>query len=249
MMAIEIKGLCYTFPDGSPGVRDLNLSVKRGEFIVIAGENGSGKTTLCRHLNGLLKPAAGEVWLNGMSVKKNTVRARQLVGLLFQNADTQIVGESVYRDVAFGPENLKLKRVEIDRRTRQALQTVGLTDRENHRPHALSGGEKKRLAIAGVLAMRPEILVFDEPFSNLDYPSSIQIREQIQTLHRENRTILVVTHELEKVIDLATRLIIMKEGTIVEDGNPAGVVPLVEQYGVRAPCSCRFGLGVRSWLS
>lgn len=249
MDLIEIENLNHYFSDGSCGIAEINLNISKGQFVVIAGRNGSGKTTLCLHLNGLLMPESGQVFLNGIPVKKNLVRARQMVGMVFQNADSQIVGDTVYSDVAFGPENLCLSRTEIKQRVSRVIKTVGLEDLVDHKPHTLSGGEKRRLAIAGVLAMNPEILVFDEPFSNLDYPGSIEILKQILALHQAGHTILLITHELEKVVAQADRLIIMHNGRIVKDGSPGEIIPEVEKYGVREPCSCRLGQGITSWLS
>ncbi|MBU3917966.1 energy-coupling factor ABC transporter ATP-binding protein [bacterium] len=249
MNIIEIKDLCHNFANGSPGIIDINLTIKKGEFIVIAGQNGSGKTTLCRHLNGLLSPASGSVLIKNVSVKSDPSRARQIVGMVFQNADSQIVGETVYSDIAFGPENLRLNRKEIDRRVKLAMEAVGLQGMDDHRPHTLSGGEKRKLAIAGVLAMNPEILVFDEPFSNLDYPGERHLLRQILDLHQTGHTILIITHELEKVVAHADRLVIMRKGRIVKTGIPHEIIHQVEDFGIREPCSSRLGHGVNSWLN
>ncbi len=249
MNIIEIKNLSHYFPDGTPGIININLNVKKGEFVIIAGQNGSGKSTLCCHLNGLLRPNSGTVIVGGISVEKYPAKARQLVGMVFQNADSQIVGETVYSDIAFGPENLKLKRQEIKKRVKQAMESVGLDEMADHRPHTLSGGEKRRLAIAGVLAMNPEILVFDEPFSNLDYPGSIQVLRQILALQQANHTILIVTHELEKVIAHADRLVILQNGRMVKNGDPIQIIKQVEAFGIREPCSSKLGHGVSSWLN
>ena len=246
---IQIDDLTHIFPDGSTGLSGINLSIQSGEFLVIAGANGSGKTTLCRHLNGLLRPTNGSVLLDGVSVSKNLLRARQIVGMVFQNADTQIVGETVYSDIAFGPENLGLKRQEIEARVESVMEIVGLQDFRHQKPHLLSGGEKRRLAIAGVLAMNPEILVFDEPFSNLDYVGGQQLLNQIIQLHNSGHSIIIVTHELEKVIGYADRLILMENGHIVRAGKPEKLMGEVEAFGVREPCTSKFGLGLRSWLS
>lgn len=249
MNVIEIRNLTHRFPDGTVGLDDVSLSVPQGRFVVVAGANGSGKTTLLRHLNGLLLPQEGTVRVMGESVPDNPRRARQIVGMVFQDPDSQIVGETVYDDAAFGPENLSLPRDEIRRRVAAALEAVGLAHRADHRPHVLSGGEKRRLAIAGVLAMNPDILVFDEPFSNLDYPGVRQVLGRIVALHRQGRTILVTTHELEKVVPEADRLVIMQHGRIVRDGPPSQLLKEVEQYGIREPIASRVGLELRSWLS
>jgi len=248
MYIIEIDNLSHRFQDDTLGLDSISLQIREGAFVVVAGPNGSGKTTLIRHLNGLLLPTAGSVKLAGVSVQNDLVRARRLVGMMFQDADSQIVGETVYEDVAFGPENLQLDRNQISKCVKQALIDVGLTDFADQSPYLLSGGEKRRLAIAGILAMEPKVIAFDEPFASLDYPGVKQVLKQILALHRSGHTILVVTHDLEKVIAHADRLIIMQKGHIVKDGVPAEIVNAVETFGVRAPCASLLGMEVPSWL-
>ena len=249
MFIIEIEKLRHRFKDGTVGLDGINLQIQEGAFVVIAGPNGSGKTTLIRHLNGLLLPTVGSVKLAGVPVKRDLLRARCLVGMMFQDADSQIVGETVYEDVAFGPENLRLNRDQIGERVVQALESVGLTDLADQSPHLLSGGEKRRLAIAGILAMEPKILAFDEPFASLDYTGVKQVLKKILALHQCGHTILVITHDLEKVLAHADRLIIMQQGQIVMDGVPAEIVSAVETYGVRAPCASLLGMEFQSWLN
>jgi biotin transport system ATP-binding protein len=224
MDIIEIENLSHRFENGTLGLDCINLQIREGAFVIVAGPNGSGKTTLIRHLNGLLLPTAGSVQLTGVSVQQ------------------------VYEDVAFGPENLQLDRGQISKRVKQALIAVGLTDFADQSPHLLSGGEKRRLAIAGILAMEPKVIAFDEPFASLDYPGVKQVLQQILALHRSGHTILVVTHDLEKVIAHADRLIIMQKGQVVGDGKPAEIVNAVEAFGVRAPCASLLGMEVPSWL-
>ncbi|MGD2098941.1 MAG: ABC transporter ATP-binding protein [Desulfobacterales bacterium] len=249
MDIIEIKNLRHRFSDGTLGLDQINLKIKAGAFVVLAGPNGSGKTTLIRHLNGLLRPTAGCVKVAGVSVRKDLVRARRLVGMMFQDADSQIVGETVYADVAFGPENLRLDRDQIRKRVTLALEVVGLTEFADQRPHLLSGGEKRRLSIAGILAMEPKVIVCDEPFTSLDYPGVKQVLKQILALHQDGHTIVVITHDLEKVLAHCDRLIIMQKGKIVRDGFPAEILSDVETFGVRAPCAAQLGMEVRSWLN
>ena len=249
MDIIEIENLTHRFEDGTLGLEGISLQIEDGAFVVIAGPNGSGKTTLIRHLNGLLLPTAGSVKLAGVSVKSDLLRARCLVGMMFQDADSQIVGETVYEDVAFGPQNLRLNHDEIGKRVSQAIDTVGLTDFADQSPHLLSGGEKRKLAIAGILAMEPAVIAFDEPFASLDYPGVKQVLKQILTLHQSGHTILVITHDLEKIVAHADRLIIMQKGQIVRDGMPAEIVNAVETFGVRAPCASLLGMEVQSWLN
>jgi biotin transport system ATP-binding protein len=246
---IRIQNLTHRFPDGTLGLDGITLSVEEGAFVVIAGANGSGKTSLLRHLNGLLRPTSGTVEVAGVSVTENPRQARVLVGMVFQDADGQIVGETVGEDVAFGPENLKLPRPEVDRRVAAALASVGLAHLSAKRPHLLSGGEKRRLAIAGVVAMQPRVIVFDEPFSNLDYAGVREVLAQMMALHRAGRTVLLTTHDLGKVAAHADRLLIMQAGRIVCDGTPREALGRAEAFGVRSPRAAALGVETLSWLS
>ena len=247
MALIELTGLCHRFPDGTLALADVNLAIENGTFVVIAGANGSGKTTLLKHLNGLLVPESGTVSVSGLSVQADPIAARMKVGMVFQDADSQIIGDTVFDDVCFGPENLRLEREEIDTRARTALAAVNLNGQEDKSPHNLSGGEKRRLAIAGVLAMAPQVMVLDEPFSNLDYRAACTVLAQIRTLHRQGHTIIVTTHDLEKVLFDADRLVVMEQGRVVRDGSPRDVVGDIERYGVRPPCSVLLGEGIQQW--
>jgi len=249
MAIIETFNLCHHFADGTKSLRDVSLAFKEGEFTVIAGANGSGKTTLLRHFNGLLFPDSGTVLVGGKSVKKDPMAARQQIGMVFQDAESQIVGDTVYDDVAFGPENLRLKRSLIDQRVSRALADVNLTGFEERCPHHLSGGEKRRLVIAGVLAMAPRVLLMDEPFSNLDYPATCTVLSQIVKLHEAGHTIIITTHDLEKVIAHAERLVVMEKGCVVNDGVPEDVVVSIKQFGIRPPCSVQMGNGIQPWVS
>ena len=246
---IEIENLSHRFADGTVGLENINLSISEGAFVVIAGRNGSGKTTLLKHLNGLLLPTKGVVKLSGVSVAKSLTWSRQMVGMVFQDADSQIVGETVSDDVAFGPENLCLDRAEVKRRVARALETVGLDHYKDQKPHLLSGGEKRRLAIAGILAMKPRVFVFDEPFSSLDYPGVKQVLAQMISLHQAGHTILVAAHDLEKLIAHTDRLVIMQDGGIVRDGLPSQLLGELEAFGIREPCASRLGMEVHSWLN
>ncbi|WP_163335877.1 energy-coupling factor ABC transporter ATP-binding protein [Desulfopila sp. IMCC35008] len=245
---IEIDNLTHIFSDGTKGLNNINLTVTSGSFVVIAGSNGSGKTTLLRHLNGLLLPREGEVRIEGVPVEDDLLAARQKVGMVFQDTDSQIVGETVFEEIAFGPENLGLDRDEVHKRVTAAMKSVGLAHRADDRPHLLSGGQKRRLTIAGILAMEPAILVFDEPFSNLDYPGVLTVLRHIVSLHEQGHTILLITHDLEKVIYHADRLVIMQEGRVVRDDIPHHLFKELETLGVRQPCASRMGYQLQSWL-
>jgi biotin transport system ATP-binding protein len=246
---IQVENISHRYADGTLGIDRITLDIEAGAFVLIAGANGSGKTTLLRHLNGLLLPSSGSVRVAGLSVARHRMRVRALVGMVFQDADSQIVGETVCEDVAFGPENLKLERAEIRRRVADALAATGLTELSAKRSHLLSGGEKRRLSIAGILAMRPRVVVFDEPFSNLDFAGVRQVLAQIVQLHRSGHTIILATHDLDKVLAHADRLLIMDSGRIVRDGPPMTLVPEVENFGVKSPRAAELGMEALSWLS
>ena len=186
MPILETEDLTHIFPEGTVAIQDISLKINEGEFVVIAGANGSGKTVFARHLNGLLKPTKGRVLLDGEPITKNIVEARRKVGLVFQDPDSQFVGQTVAEDVAFGPENLNLPVKEVETIVKESLEAVGLSGFSSRSPHALSGGEKRKLAIAGILAMKPKIIIFDEPFTGLDYPGVVQVLKQIVQLHKKD---------------------------------------------------------------
>lgn len=249
MPMIEFHNVRYAYPDGTVGLDGVTCSIPSGQWVVIAGCNGSGKTTFLKHLNGLLQPQFGSVMLDGRSLTADLKAVRQRVGLVFQHADSQIVGETVFSDVAFGPENLGFSPTEIERRVHLALQAVGLEEALHLRPHLLSGGEKRRLTIAGILAMAPQVVAMDEPFSDLDYPGVKQILAQMVSLHHSGCTLIVSTHDVEKVVAHVDRMLVMDAGRIVCDGKPFGLLKQIERFGVREPCASRLGCSVESWLS
>ncbi len=244
---IEIKALSHTFSDGHMGINSISLAVYKGEFIVVAGRNGSGKSTFLRHLNGLLSPDSGVIIVNGQDIKNHLIQTRKTIGMVFQDADTQIVGDTVFDEVAFGLENLKFNRQKINDKVTHVLEGLSLLHLKDRAPFTLSGGEKRKLAIAGVLVMDPQVIVFDEPFSNLDYPGTIQVLSTIIDLNRLGHTIIIATHDVEVIISEATRIIIMENGQIKEDGSPTDMVTHLESYGIKEPCSSKFGLGIQPW--
>ncbi|MCF8090988.1 MAG: energy-coupling factor ABC transporter ATP-binding protein [Desulfotignum sp.] len=244
---LEIDHLTHEFTAGS-GIYDICLRVFPGEFILLAGPNGSGKTTLIRHLNALVRPSSGEVRLHGRPVTSDIVFARKTIGMVFQDADTQIVGDTVFDEVAFGPENLKIPRPLIREKVTQTLARMDLSHLADRNPATLSGGEKRRLTIAGILVMDPEIIVLDEPFANLDYPSSKALVGIISELNQEGQTIIMATHEVEDVITCATRIIIMdSKGRLSRDGRPEDLLGHLAACGVKEPCFSRMGYKKPPW--
>jgi cobalt/nickel transport system ATP-binding protein len=221
---ISIESLSYTYPDGIQALNGIDLQIAATEKVAIVGANGSGKSTLLLHLNGILMPQHGEIVIGEMLVTPHNLLAiRNFVGLVFQNPDDQLFMPTVWEDVAFGPINQGLQGTELKIRVSEALVSVGLdvTKYAERLSHNLSGGEKKRVAIAGVLAMQPQVLVFDEPSAQLDPRSRRQLIQLLQTLPE---TQLIATHDLDLVLELCDRTIILSDGKIVYDGNTKQVL-------------------------
>ncbi|GIP36086.1 energy-coupling factor transporter ATP-binding protein EcfA1 [Paenibacillus sp. J2TS4] len=224
-------------------LREINLTIYEGEWITIVGGNGSGKSTLVRLINGLLQPTLGEVTVCGKITcdPQHLRNIRQIVGMVFQNAENQIVGMTVQEDTAFGLYNIGISPEQADSRCRSVLQMLELYERKDHPPHFLSGGEKQKLAIAGVLAMEPKVIIFDESTSMLDPKSAQQIYEIISELHRNRFTIVQVTNDVEEIFT-ANRLVVMQKGTIRYDGTPkeaAGHSAVFTDSGILPPFSVR----------
>ena len=229
---LEIQNLTHIYSAGTPfehtALEGVSFSVNRGEFIGIIGHTGSGKSTLMQHLNGLLKPTSGKVLLDGTDIwsdKKETRQARFRVGLVFQYPEYQLFEETVYKDIAFGPKNMGLSKDEIDRRVREAVSLVGLSDDLLEvSPFDLSGGQKRRVAIAGVIAMEPEVLILDEPTAGLDPAGRAEILQNIENYRRtKNATIMMVSHSMNDVALLTDRLIVMNGAHLAMDGTPEEV--------------------------
>ncbi|MDD9301065.1 MAG: ABC transporter ATP-binding protein [Desulfobacter sp.] len=236
---LEIQGLTHLYGPEKQGIKDISFSIAKGEFMLLAGGNGSGKTTLIRHLNGLLKPDRGKVLLHGKNIYKDIEFTRKTIGMVFQDAETQIVGETVFDEVAFGPENLGLDRKAITQKVNRALETFNLLDFSHRHPATLSGGEKKRLTIAGILVMDPQIILFDEPFANLDYPGTCDLVQRITTLHQSGKTILMATHDLDLVIDHADQMLIMEKGQISAQGPAQTLAADLGRFGLKPQCTCK----------
>ena len=235
---LEVKNVTYTYSAGTPfehkALDNVSFSVNRGEFIGIIGHTGSGKSTLMQQLNGLLKPTSGQVILDGQDIwsdKKLTRQARFRVGLVFQYPEYQLFEETVYKDIAFGPKNMGLKDEEIDHRVREAAGFVGITEQQlQMSPFDLSGGQKRRVAIAGVIAMEPEVLILDEPTAGLDPVGRAAILKNIEEYRKaKNATIMMVSHSMEDVARLTDRLLVMNGSCLAMDASPADVFAHAEE--------------------
>ena len=229
---LEVKNLHHVYSSGTPfehvALNNVSFCVERGEFVGIIGHTGSGKSTLIQHLNGLLKPSSGSVLLDGQDIwsdKKLTRQCRFRVGLVFQYPEYQLFEETVYKDIAFGPKNMGLPADEIDRRVREAAGFVGLTQQQLEvSPFDLSGGQKRRVAIAGVIAMEPEVLILDEPTAGLDPKGREGILQNIQDYRKaKNATIMMVSHSMSDVARLTQRLLVMNDASVAMDGTPEQV--------------------------
>jgi len=248
----SVRGLRKVFPNSPGGFEALSgvdLDIYREECLLIAGANGSGKTLLMRILAGLLPATEGEILFRGKPLEECKNHIRRSVGLVFQDSDAQILGETVEEDIRFGPENLKLQEKEIESRLEETLSLLELSEKRGFASRHLSGGEKRRLAVAGVLAMGCEIFIMDEPFANLDWPGVVQVLKVISLLKQSGKTVIVLTHELEKVLAFADRLAILWKGKIRDSGNAEEVLErLKPEWGVRDPRKSYRNAGDCTWL-
>ena len=250
---IRTEGLGFTYaePDGElsegreiPALSDVNLSVKRGEYIAVLGHNGSGKSTLAKLLNLILIPTVGKIYIDGVDVtaedfdEDGVFDVRRKVGMVFQNPDNQLVATVVEEDVAFGPENLGLPREEIRRRVNSSLSLVGMMDYIRHAPHKLSGGQKQRVAIAGIIAMKPEVIIFDESTAMLDPEGRREVVSIMERLNREEGiTVVNITHYMEEAAR-ADRIVVINDGRLTLDGRPEEIFSEVDKLhsmGLEAP--------------
>ena len=225
MTALQVTGLTYAYPDGSVALRGVDLSVGEGERVALLGPNGAGKTTLVLHLNGVLHGGAGRVTVDGLTVRPRDrvalTELRRRVGIVFQDPDDQLFMPTVAEDVAFGPANMGLRGPQLSERVDEALEAVGMAAHRDQVPHHLSFGQRRRVAVATVLAMRPQLLVLDEPSSNLDPASR---RELAEILQRLPVTVLMVTHDLPYAMQLCPRAVILDDGRIAADGPTADLL-------------------------
>ena len=252
---LQTEHLSFTYPaeegqTSTIALEDVSLSIERGSFVVVLGHNGSGKSTLAKHMNAVLLPSGGTVYVEGMDTRDEALllEIRRRVGMVFQNPDNQIVANVVEEDVAFAPENLGVPSEEIRRRVDDALAAVGMAEFTRHAPHLLSGGQKQRVAIAGVIAMVPECIVLDEATAMLDPSGRREVLSAIRTLNQERGiTVVLITHHMDEAMD-ADRLIVMNDGRLVMDGTPAEVftqVDALRAMGLAAPDTVELLYGLR----
>lgn len=232
MTVIRTENLTYTYSQGTPfektAVKDVNIEIEEGELVGIIGHTGSGKSTLIQHLNGLIKPTSGKIFIDGVDIHDKDIKLRDVrfkVGLVFQYPEYQIFEETVYKDIAFGPTNMGLDEGEIDKRVRETAKLVGIDDSLlNKSPFELSGGQKRRVAIAGVMAMRPKVLILDEPTAGLDPRGREMILGQIKHYHEETgSTVLLVSHSMEDVARFAQKILVMNKGEVFCYDTPPAV--------------------------
>jgi cobalt/nickel transport system ATP-binding protein len=240
LKAIETISLCYTYHDGTKALDNLNFSVEKGENMAILGPNGAGKSTLLHHFNGILMPTSGRVLVLGKEVvPSNLDWVRQKVGLVFQDPDDQLFARTVGEDVAFGPVNLGLSRDEVKTRVKWALEATEITELENKPPQNLSSGQKKRAAIAGVLAMKPEVVALDEPMANLDPRTASKVLRLLLQLNQElGLTLIIATHDVDLVPLFANEICVLNKGEIALQGPPGEVfskAPMIRSMDLRLP--------------
>ena len=238
---LEVKNLKYSYNNQYQALKGVSLKIERGDMVALLGKNGAGKSTLFLHLNGIYQPDEGSVYIDGEELKydkKSLLKFRQKVGIVFQNPDDQIFAPTVEEDVAFGPLNLGLSMEEVQDRVEDALERVGMTGYEKTAPHHLSGGQKKRVAIAGILAMKPELMVLDEPTAGLDPQGVTNLTKLLKELNDEGITIVISTHEVDLVPDYANKAFVMVDGQLIAEGTPKEIFSqpnILEQANLKVP--------------
>ena len=238
---LEFSGVSYAYEEGREALKNLSVAIRKGEKIAVLGENGAGKSTFFLLCNGVLAPKSGEIRYNGEPVgksRKDKMKLRQKVGIVFQEPDRQILAATVAEEISFGPLNLGLSREEAANRVEEALSRMNLTEYRDRPPHYLSGGEKKRVTIADILAMKPEILLFDEPASSLDPANAALLEQTLQTLGQEGMTLVIPTHDVNFAWKWAERALIFSQGELIADGPPETIFAdhaLLEKAGLKKP--------------
>ncbi|MCQ2969969.1 MAG: ATP-binding cassette domain-containing protein [archaeon] len=238
---LEVKNIKYSYNSNYQALKGVSLKVDKGEMVALLGKNGAGKSTLFLHLNGIYRPDEGKVFIDGEELKydkKSLLKFRQKVGIVFQNPDDQIFAPTVEEDVAFGPLNLGLPMEEVQDRVEEALVRVGMSGYEKTAPHHLSGGQKKRVAIAGILAMKPEIMVLDEPTAGLDPQGVVDLSKLLRELNDEGITIIISTHDVELVPTYAQRVFVLVDGLLIAEGTPKEIFAkpeILEKANLKVP--------------
>lgn len=257
-MVIQVENLFFTYQSpffpSLQALSGLSLKIQPEEIVAIVGATGSGKTTLVQHLNGLLQPSEGKIWIDSIEMKDNEFNVSELrkkVGLVFQFPEIQLFEETVFDDVAFAPRNMKLSENKVEERVRNALELVGLDYDafRNCSPFHLSGGEKRRVAIAGILAMEPEVLILDEPTVSLDLRAAMMIKEIMVQYHRSGKTVIFVSHDMDLVAGLAQRVVVLAKGKIVFNGSKEKLFQdnaLLKSAGLVLPKVSQFMLNMRA---
>ena len=240
---LETKNLSFTYPDGTKALQNVNLQIKKGEKIAIMGPNGAGKSTLFSHFNGLTEPTSGHVEVDGEKIifeKDELLKVRQKVGIVFQDPNDQLFAPTVKEDVAFGPMNLGLDYDEVERRIAESLEMVGMEGFEEKTPHHLSGGQQKRIAIAGIVAMRPEIMILDEPTAGLDPEGVDKVLNILNNLNKEGMSIVISSHDIEMVNEFADKIFVLYSGEIIACGDKHDIFSdkeLLKKAHLKAPVS------------
>ena len=238
---LEVKNIKYSYNTDYQALKGVSLKVEKGEMVALLGKNGAGKSTLFLHLNGIYEPDEGQVFIDGEELKydkKSLLKFRQKVGIVFQNPDDQIFAPTVEEDVAFGPLNMGLSMDEVQDRVEEALARVGMSGFEKTAPHHLSGGQKKRVAIAGILAMKPEIMVLDEPTAGLDPQGVVNLQKLLRELNGEGITIIISTHEVDLVPNYAQRVFVLVDGLLIAEGTPKDIFSkpeILEKANLKVP--------------
>jgi len=238
---LETKNLTFTYPDGTQALKNVNIQIKKGEKIAIMGPNGAGKSTLFSHFNGLTEPTSGHVEVAGEKIifeKDKLLEVRQKVGIVFQDPNDQLFAPTVKEDVAFGPMNLGLEHDEVERRIEESLKMVGMEGFEEKTPHHLSGGQQKRVAIAGIIAMRPEIMILDEPTAGLDPEGVDKVLNILNDLNKEGISIIISSHDIEMVSQFAEKIFILYNGEIIDSGDKQKIfsnTELLKKAHLKAP--------------
>lgn len=245
----KTKDLCHKFPNGIWGLKDICFELYQGEFLILAGPNGSGKTLLLQHLTGLLKPSSGEIRYRDIPLKKQIKKVRTEVALVFQHPSHQIIEQTVEDDAAFSLRFTTLADKEVIRRVDHILDFMGLSHLRKSLTHTLSGGEKKRLALAGVLVMQPRTIFFDEPFTELDFQGVKDLLKRIVQLKEQGITCCIVTHDISKTLAYADRMVCMLNGGIVFSGIPEKCLSDIEKYGIRNPLKKVLSVEDCTWLN